>query len=123
MSNRSAAATLRHGLVIRRGRAVGRHCKPAHIPLDTVALAFFVTGRSREDLDMLMRVVFSGRVIAEDDDTLVVEGSQYSPANSLHRTCRAPAATQSACPWKGAASTFNVRAVGAAGPIDVGVAR
>jgi uncharacterized protein (DUF427 family) len=64
---------------------------------------------------MLMQAVFNGRVIAESDDTLVVEGNHYFPADSLRQRYFAPSSTVSLCPWKGMASYFDVRVEGVVG--------
>jgi uncharacterized protein (DUF427 family) len=57
---------------------------------------------------MLMQAVFHGRVIAESDDTTVVEGNHYFPADSLRQEYFAPTGTVSICPWKGKAQISKV---------------
>ena len=42
--------------------------------------------------------------IAESDDTVVVDGNHYFPAESIHRQFLKDSATHTACPWKGLAS-------------------
>ncbi len=55
-----------------------------------------------------MKAEWQGTVIAESDDTVVVEGNHYFPADSLKREFFEDSATTSHCPWKGEASYFSV---------------
>jgi len=50
---------------------------------------------------MKMQAVFSDTVIAESDQTIVVEGNHYFPEESLRREYFTSSATHSLCPWKG----------------------
>jgi len=54
------------------------------------------------------KAVWNGAVIAESDDTVVVEGNHYFPADSLDRSTLADSANTSVCPWKGTASYYDV---------------
>ena len=55
-----------------------------------------------------MRALWNGVVIAQSDDTVVVEGNHYFPAASVDRTHLRDSATHTVCPWKGTASYFDV---------------
>ena len=55
-----------------------------------------------------MKAVYNGQVIAESDDTVVVEGNHYFPAESLDQKFFIPSSHTSICPWKGTASYYNV---------------
>lgn len=55
-----------------------------------------------------MKAEWQGTVIAEPDDTVVVEGNHYFPADSLKREFFEDSATTSHCPWKGEASYYSV---------------
>ena len=57
---------------------------------------------------MRMQAVFNGMVIAESDDTVVVEGNHYFPADSIKPEYFAPTDTQTTCHWKGEASYYDV---------------
>ncbi|NUR27895.1 MAG: DUF427 domain-containing protein [Catenulispora sp.] len=57
---------------------------------------------------MTMRAVWNGVVLAESDDTKVVEGNHYFPAESLIREYFAPSGMKSVCPWKGIASYYSI---------------
>ena len=55
-----------------------------------------------------MKAVWNGVVLAESDDTVVVEGNHYFPADALRREHFEPSATTTVCPWKGEASYYDV---------------
>ena len=42
------------------------------------------------------------------DDTVVVEGNHYFPADSLRREFFAPSDQKTSCPWKGQASYYDL---------------
>lgn len=46
---------------------------------------------------------WNGAVIAESDDTVVVEGNHYFPADSVDDALLEASATLTTCPWKGVA--------------------
>lgn len=47
---------------------------------------------------------WKGRILAQSDDTVVVEGNHYFPADALDMSLFDDSATTSICPWKGTAS-------------------
>jgi uncharacterized protein (DUF427 family) len=51
-----------------------------------------------------MRATWHGATIAQSDDTVVVEGNHYFPADSLDRSLVRESDTRTVCPWKGTAS-------------------
>ncbi len=55
-----------------------------------------------------MRAVFNGQVIAESDDTVVVEGNHYFPPDSIERGLFAPSDKRTHCGWKGEAHYYDV---------------
>ncbi len=55
-----------------------------------------------------MKATWNGETIAEADDTVVVEGNHYFPADSLKREFFAASDHTSTCPWKGEASYYHV---------------
>jgi uncharacterized protein (DUF427 family) len=57
---------------------------------------------------MTVRAVWKGTVLAESDDTVVVEGNHYFPPDSVRREHVEPSEERSTCPWKGVASYFDV---------------
>jgi len=54
------------------------------------------------------RAVWNGAVIAESDDTVVVERNHYFPAASVNRALLRDSATHPVCPWKGTARYYDV---------------
>jgi uncharacterized protein (DUF427 family) len=59
-----------------------------------------------------MRVTWNGAVIAESDDTVVVEGNHYFPVDSVDRSVLRESRTTSVCPWKGSASYWSLEVDG-----------
>ena len=55
-----------------------------------------------------MRAVWQDAVLAESDDTVVVEGNHYFPPDSIHSEYFRPSKTHTTCPWKGVASYYDV---------------
>ena len=55
-----------------------------------------------------MKAVWNDMVIAESDDTVVVEGNHYFPSNSIKNEYFHKTETSTSCPWKGVASYYSV---------------
>jgi uncharacterized protein (DUF427 family) len=55
-----------------------------------------------------MRATWKGAVLAESDETVVVEGNHYFPAESVRREHFRESATHTVCGWKGTASYYDV---------------
>ena len=51
-----------------------------------------------------MKAIWNNQIIAESDDTVVVEGNHYFPINSIHEEYFEESSLQTICPWKGTAS-------------------
>ena len=62
---------------------------------------------------MTMRAIWNGAVLAESDDTVVVEGNHYFPVESLREEYLVPSDRRSMCPWKGEATYRSVSVDGA----------
>ena len=60
----------------------------------------------------MAKATWNGQVIAESDDTVVVEGNHYFPASSVVDGVLTPSDTTSVCPWKGTASYYSVQVAG-----------
>jgi uncharacterized protein (DUF427 family) len=56
---------------------------------------------------------WNGAVIARSDDTVVVEGNHYFPAESVDQSVLRPSRTTSVCPWKGTAHYYSLSVAGA----------
>ena len=59
-----------------------------------------------------MRATWNGAVLAESDETVVVEGNHYFPEDSIRRQHFRESETHTVCPWKGTASYYDVVANG-----------
>ena len=55
-----------------------------------------------------MKAIWNDTVLAESDDTVVVEGNHYFPAASLREEYFRESDHHSVCPWKGTASYLDV---------------
>ncbi len=63
-----------------------------------------------------MKATWNGAVLAESDQTVVVEGNHYFPADSLRGEYFRESETHTRCPWKGTASYKTVEVSGEANP-------
>jgi uncharacterized protein (DUF427 family) len=59
-----------------------------------------------------MKAMWNGTVIAESNETVVVEGNHYFPPESVKKEHLAPSATHTTCGWKGVASYHDVVVAG-----------
>lgn len=59
---------------------------------------------------------WNGTVIAQSDDTVMIEGNHYFPPASVHREYLRPSDTTSHCNWKGEAHYFDVVVDGMVNP-------
>lgn len=59
-----------------------------------------------------MKAVWNGATLAESDETIVVEGNHYFPAEAVHREYFVSSETHTTCPWKGEASYYTVEVNG-----------
>ncbi len=55
-----------------------------------------------------MQAIWNGKVLAESDATVVVEGNHYFPPESIHKQYFQPSDTHTTCPWKGLASYYTL---------------
>ncbi len=55
-----------------------------------------------------MKAVWNGKVIAESEETVVVEGNHYFPAESINKEYFKESPTNTVCPWKGKASYYSL---------------
>jgi len=55
-----------------------------------------------------MRATWNGAVIAESDDTVVVEGNVYFPESALDRRYVVASNHRSSCSWKGQAHYYSL---------------
>ena len=60
----------------------------------------------------MAKASWAGRVIAESNATVVVEGNHYFPPDSVKKEVLKPSAHTSVCPWKGTARYYHVEVGG-----------
>jgi len=51
-----------------------------------------------------MQAILDGEVVAESQDTVIVEGNHYFPADAVKAELLKPSDLTTVCPWKGTAS-------------------
>ena len=56
----------------------------------------------------MVKAIWNGAVIAESEETIVVEGSHYFPRNDVDSRFLLDSDMYSVCPWKGQASYHTV---------------
>ena len=54
------------------------------------------------------KAIWNGQVLAESDDTIVVEGNHYFPPDAINEQYFEESSTNTTCPWKGVASYYTV---------------
>jgi len=55
-----------------------------------------------------MKAVWKNKVIAESDDTIVVEGNHYFPPKSIKKDHFIPSDYTTVCSWKGTAKYYDI---------------
>ena len=56
----------------------------------------------------MKKATWNGKIIAESDQTIVIEGNHYFPPESVRQEYLKEAEYHTTCPWKGKASYYNV---------------
>lgn len=60
-----------------------------------------------------MKAIWNNTIIAESNDTIVVENNHYFPTENIKKEYFKPSSTHSTCPWKGVASYYTLEVNGA----------
>ncbi|MCK5646765.1 MAG: DUF427 domain-containing protein [Anaerolineales bacterium] len=55
-----------------------------------------------------MRALWKDKILAESDDTIIVEGNHYFPPESVNSEFFRKSDTSTICPWKGAAGYYDI---------------
>lgn len=55
-----------------------------------------------------MKAIWNDQVLAESDDTIIVENNHYFPAASLRRENFVASDVRTHCPWKGEAHYYSI---------------
>lgn len=59
-----------------------------------------------------MKAIWNDTIIAESDETIVVENNHYFPHDSIKKEFFKESNTHSNCPWKGVASYYSIEVNG-----------
>lgn len=59
-----------------------------------------------------MKAIWNNEIIAESQDTILLENNHYFPADSVRPDVLKPSNTHTTCPWKGLASYYNLEVNG-----------
>ncbi len=59
-----------------------------------------------------MKAIWNGKVLAESDETVVVENNHYFPVNSINQEYFIESDHHTTCPWKGLASYYSIQVDG-----------
>lgn len=60
----------------------------------------------------IMKAIWNNKVLAESNETEVIEGNHYFPPDSANKEYFFESDTKTVCPWKGTASYYSVEANG-----------
>jgi uncharacterized protein (DUF427 family) len=55
-----------------------------------------------------MKAMWNGKLLAQSDDIVTVEGNAYFPETALNRDLIVSSSHTSVCPWKGTASYYSL---------------
>lgn len=59
-----------------------------------------------------MKAIWNGEVIAESNNTIIIENNHYFPPASVKREFFKETQTHTTCPWKGVASYYSIEVNG-----------
>ncbi|MFY0626145.1 MAG: DUF427 domain-containing protein [Reichenbachiella sp.] len=59
-----------------------------------------------------MKAIWNGAVLAESDETVIIENNHYFPESSINKEYFSKSSTHTTCPWKGVASYYTIDANG-----------
>ncbi|MBU6954717.1 DUF427 domain-containing protein [Hahella sp. HN01] len=60
-----------------------------------------------------MKAIWNGAVIAESQNTIILEGNHYFPPSAIRSEYFKPSDTHTVCGWKGTASYYDIEVEGA----------
>lgn len=64
----------------------------------------------------MIKAIWNGKVIAESEQTEIVEGNHYFTPDTVHKEFLRPSDTQTVCPWKGVAHYYTLDVDGKKNP-------
>lgn len=59
-----------------------------------------------------MKATWNGKVLAESEETIMIEGNQYFPADAINQEFFTKNDEHTVCPWKGTASYYDLEVDG-----------
>lgn len=59
-----------------------------------------------------MKAIWNNQILAQSNDTVVVEGNHYFPEDSINEDFFKPSTNTTICPWKGTAHYYHVEVDG-----------
>lgn len=59
-----------------------------------------------------MKALWNNQIIAESDQTIIIENNHYFPAASVNKEFLKATDTHTTCPWKGLASYYTIEVDG-----------
>lgn len=59
-----------------------------------------------------MQAIWNGEILADSNDTVVVENNHYFPLSALQMDFFKPSDKHTSCPWKGTASYYDIEVNG-----------
>ncbi len=59
-----------------------------------------------------MKAIWNNQLLAESEETIVVENNHYFPESSLNKAFFKPSDKHTSCPWKGQASYYSLEVNG-----------
>jgi len=59
-----------------------------------------------------MRAIWNNQLLAESDDTVIIDGHHYFPMKSINTIFFQESDTNTICPWRGMASYFDINVHG-----------
>ena len=59
-----------------------------------------------------MKAIWNGQILAESNDTIVIESNHYFPPESINKSFFKESETHTTCPWKGLASYYTLEVDG-----------
>ena len=59
-----------------------------------------------------MKAVWNGAILAQSENTVVIEGNHYFPPESINKDYLKQSDTRTTCPWKGQASYYDIQVDG-----------
>ncbi|OGU35084.1 MAG: hypothetical protein A2068_00600 [Ignavibacteria bacterium GWB2_35_6b] len=59
-----------------------------------------------------MKAIWNNKILAESNDTIIIEGNHYFPPQTINKEYFKESDTHTICPWKGTASYYSVEVEG-----------